>query len=61
MAKLPVASMGPVFHPYRVDQSNYFTVQKDQTAAPAKNFLKQSTIVSLNGTYTTITIPFSFY
>lgn len=51
MAKLPVTSIGPGFHPYLVDQSNYFTVQKDQTAAPAKNFLKQPTMVSLTCIY----------
>lgn len=51
MAKLPATSMGPGFHPYLVDQNNYFTVQKDQTAVPAKNFLMQPTMASLNCIY----------
>ncbi|PKU44090.1 hypothetical protein llap_5609 [Limosa lapponica baueri] len=51
MAKLPAPSTEPGFHPYLVDQNNYFTVQKDQTAMPAKNFVVQPATVSLNCTY----------
>jgi len=43
--------MGPGFHPYLVDQNNCFTVQKDQTATPAKNVLMQLTMKSLNFIY----------
>lgn len=51
MAKLPATSMGPGFHPDLADQNNCFTVHKDQTAVPAKNFLMQPTMVSLNCIY----------
>lgn len=51
MAELPATSMEPGFHPYLVDQNNYFAVQKEQTAVLAQNFLMQSTLVSLNCMY----------
>lgn len=51
MAKLPETLTGPGFQPYLVDQNNYFTVQKDQTAVPAKNFLMKPIMVSLNCIY----------
>lgn len=51
MAKIAATSTKPRFHPYLVDQDNYFTDQNYETATLAKNFLIEPILHSLNCIY----------